>query len=150
VEVPEEYVELFNDSLDRCNANPAFMDVFYDAFIGGSPEVAAMFAATPMKRQKRLLKASLFTAMLAADDNGPAKEQLRRLAVRHEHLDIRSDLFDFWLESLIAAAKKCGGELDVRTEAAWRAVLGIAIEFVKGEGQTALLPRPRPKPGKAE
>lgn len=138
MEVPEEYIELFNDSLDRCIANPAFLDVFYDTFIGGSPEVAAMFASTPMKRQKRLLKASLFTAMLAADDNLPAKEQLRRLAERHEHLHIPPRLFDFWLESLIAAAKQCGGELDVRTEAAWRAILGIAIEFIKGKGHADL------------
>ena len=131
----EDEIQLFNDSLDRCIADPAFMDVFYDAFIGGSPEVAAMFASTPMRRQKRLLKASLFTAMLAADDNHPAKEQLRRLAERHHHFNIPPELFDFWLESLIAAARRCGGELDVRTEAAWRAILGIAIEFVKGEAR---------------
>lgn len=132
--VSEEYIELFNDSLERCIADPTFMDAFYDTFIGGSPEVAAMFVSTPMRRQKRLLKASLFTAMLAADDNLPAKEQLRRLAERHHHLHIPPELFDFWLESLISAARKCGGELDVRTEAAWRAVLGIAIDFVKDEG----------------
>jgi hypothetical protein len=39
--LPEDDIRLFNDSLDRCVADPRFMDLFYDRFIGGSPEVSA-------------------------------------------------------------------------------------------------------------
>lgn len=131
--VPEDGVRLFNDSLDRCIANPDFMNVFYDRFIGATPQVATLFAATPMARQKRLLKASLLTAMLAADSNKPALEQLRRLAGRHEELHIPPRLYDLWLECLVATARECSEPFDEETEAAWRAVLGIALDVVRGE-----------------
>lgn len=126
----EDDIRLFNDSLDCCVGNPRFLDVFYDRFIGSSGEIAEKFAGTDMTRQKRALKASLYTAMLAADGNQPAIEHLTRLGHHHAALRIRSDHFELWRDCLIAAVQETGGMLDVRAPEVWRAVLDVAIRLM--------------------
>lgn len=133
--LPEDDIRLFNDSLDRCVADPRFMDVFYDRFIGGSPEVAAKFAATDMDKQKRLLKASLYTAMLTADGNGPALVHLELLGRHHRALGIGAELYDYWRDCLLATVKECGGLIDVRAADVWRRVLAVAIGIMKPDAE---------------
>ncbi len=136
--LPEEDVRIFNDSLDRLLSNPRSLDIFYDKFIGASEDVAAKFADTDMQPQKRALRASLCTAMLAADGNRPAIEQLRQLGGRHRDLDIGPEHYDLWLDCLIATVRECGGGIfDVRTERVWRAVLQIAIGIMTEDGDQA-------------
>ena len=127
---PDE-IRLFNDSVDCCVANPRFMDIFYDRFIGGSEDVAARFADTDMERQKRALKASLYTAMLAADGNGPAIDHLLELSRGHRERAIEAHHYDLWLDCLLATVRECGAPTDVRVEKAWRGVLAFAIELMK-------------------
>ncbi len=131
--LPEEDIRIFNDSLDCLIARPGSLDLFYERFIGGSEEVSAKFADTDMQRQKRSLKASLYTAMLAADGNQPAIEHLGRLSRIHRDLDIGPELYDLWLDCLIDTVRDCGGEIDVRTERVWRDVLAIAIHIMRDE-----------------
>ena len=127
----EEQIRIFNDSLDRCIASPRFLRAFYDRFIGGSEEVAAKFRGTDMKRQRRALKASLYTAMLAADGNRPALKQLEWLRDRHHGLEIEDEHYELWQSCLLAAVRECGGDFDVRVEGAWRDVLQVAIGVMK-------------------
>ncbi len=131
--LPEEDIRIFNDSLDRLIAHPGSLERFYEKFIGGSKKVAKLFEATDFERQKRALRASLYTAMLAADGNQPAIDQLRQLARAHQDLGIEGELYDFWLDCLIATVRECAGTLDVRTERAWRAVLAVAITILRDE-----------------
>lgn len=133
--LPEDDIRLFNDSLDRCVADPRFMDLFYDNFIGGSPEVAAKFAGTDMEKQKRLLKASLYTAMLAADGNEPALAHLEHLGRHHRALRIGAGLYDYWRDCLLATVEECGGLIDVRAAGVWRRVLAVAIGLMKPEAE---------------
>jgi hemoglobin-like flavoprotein len=132
MKLAEDEIQLFNDSLDRCVANPLFLDVFYDRFVGGSAAVAAKFADTDMRRQKRALKASLYTAMLAADGNEPALSHLEWLRDRHRGLGVAAGDYGYWLDCLLATVRECGGEIDVRTERAWRKVLDVAIRVMTG------------------
>lgn len=133
--LPEEDIRIFNDSLDRLIAHPRSLDLFYDKFIGSSETVAAKFAGIDMQHQRRALKASLYTAMLAADGNQPAIEQLRRLCQTHHALAIGSELYDLWLECLLDTVRECAGTLDVRTENVWRDVLAVAIKIMRDEVQ---------------
>jgi hemoglobin-like flavoprotein len=126
----EDDIRLFNDSLDCCVGNPRFLDIFYDRFVGSSGEIAEKFTGTNMARQKRALKASLYTAMLAADGNPPAIEHLERLGHHHAALRIKSEHFEQWRECLITAVRESGGMLDVRTPEVWRAVLDVAIRLM--------------------
>ena len=133
--LPEEDIRIFNDSLDRLIADPRSLDMFYDKFIGGSEAVAAKFAQTDMQHQKRALKASLYTAMLAADGNQPAIEHLRGLRRIHRDLDVEPEHYDLWLDCLIDTVRECGGGFDVRIERVWRDVLGVAIEIMRDGGR---------------
>lgn len=130
--VSEEEIQIFNDSLDRLCCEPGFLDDFYRRFPGASAAVAASFANTDMRRQKRALKASLYTAMLAADGNRPAIAHLELLRDRHRHLGIVDEHYDLWLDCLVASARECGWELDVRVERAWRKVLAVAVAIKRG------------------
>ncbi len=49
----------FNDSLERCRRDLAFIDHFYNLLMTSSEEVAAKFNATDFRRQKRVLMASM-------------------------------------------------------------------------------------------
>lgn len=131
--LPDEDIRIFNDSLDRLIAHPRSLDSFYEKFISGSEIVAAKFEHTDMAHQKRALKASLYTAMFAADGNQPAIEQLRVLSHRHRAQDIGPELYDLWLETLIETARECGGNFDVRIERAWRDVLAVAIDIMRDD-----------------
>ena len=131
MKLSEDQIERFNDSLDRCVANPRFLEIFYNRFTQGSPRVAKLFAGTDMRRQKRALKASLYTAMLAADGNRPAVDHLTALGERHHDLGVEAELYDYWLETLLSAVAECGGIEDEQTEAVWRQVLSGAIHLMK-------------------
>ena len=131
--LPEDDIRIFNDSLDQCVANPRFMDIFYDKFIAAKSDIAERFAGVDMARQKRALKASLYSAMLAADGNPPAIEHLERLSATHRDLAVTDEHYELWRECLIAAVKECGQTVDTRVERAWRGVLAVAIAIMQGK-----------------
>lgn len=127
----ENDLRIFNDSLDRCLADERFLDLFYDRLVRSSPEVAEKFASTDMRRQKRMLKSSLYSAMLAANGNPPALEHLRQLEGLHRERGIGAELYDRWLDCLLEAVHACDPSADERVEATWRRVLAVAIDVMK-------------------
>jgi hemoglobin-like flavoprotein len=128
----ERDVELFNDSLERCSASPDFLRRFYALFLASSDDVARKFEHTDMRKQARLLKASLYIMMLAS---GQAERHvhLERLAEQHSRrgLDIKPELYDLWLEQLLKAVGEFDPLYDTQTETAWRRVLEPGIAFMK-------------------
>ena len=131
--LPEEDIRIFNDSLDRYIAHPGSLDDFYSRFIDASEVVAAKFAGVDMTHQKRALRASLYTAMFAADGNQPAIEQLEELRDRHHELGIAPELYDLWVDCLVDSVRACAGTFDIRAERAWRAVLKVASDVMRGD-----------------
>ena len=123
----------FDDSLARCNANPRFLDLFYERFLGSSPEVKEKFKNTDFRKQKRALRASFYLIMLAAEDkdNGPEK-YLGDLAIAHdaEHLDIGAGLYDLWLDSLLATVAECDPKFDDRVAEIWERVAMIGVGYL--------------------
>ena len=126
-------LQIFDDSLRRCDADPRFLDRFYERFVASSPRVAEKFANTDFVRQKRALRASLQLMPLAAEDeeNGPTR-YLRDLAATHsrEHLNIGAELYDLWLDSLLATVREFDAEFDETVEAAWEGVMGVGIRYL--------------------
>ena len=123
----------FEASLERCSADPDFLDLFYGNFLGSSPKVREKFAGTDFDRQKKALRASFDTMLLAARDevNGPAPH-LAPLAERHgaRQLRIGAELYDLWLDSLLKAVKTCDPGWSEEVEAAWEAVMGASIRYL--------------------
>lgn len=123
----------FEASLERCSADPDFLDIFYGNFLGSSPKVRERFAGTDFDRQKRALRASFDTMLLAARDetNGPAT-YLGPLADRHgaRQLRIGAELYDLWLDSLQKTVKACDPAWTPQVEEAWERVLGVGIRYL--------------------
>ena len=122
----------FDDSLRRCNSNPAFLDRFYDKFLTSSPKVRRKFAHTDFVVQKRALRASLHLMPLAAGDpDGPGR-YLRDLAGRHSQtqLNIGAELYDLWLDSLLETVKECDPKFSPEVETAWEDVMMVGIQYM--------------------
>jgi hemoglobin-like flavoprotein len=54
------------------------------------------------------------------------------LAERHSsrQLSIGSELYDLWLDSLLAAVQECDPETSSEVEAAWEAVMMVGIGYL--------------------
>ena len=129
----EQTIETFEQSLRRCDADPGFLDIFYDRFLASSPKVKSKFAHTDFHRQKRLLRASFYLILLASEDpTGGPERYLGHLATRHstKDLDVGAELYDLWLDSLLASVKECDPEFNDEVEHAWEKMMGIGIDFL--------------------
>jgi hemoglobin-like flavoprotein len=126
-------LELFNDSLSRCVADPRFMEHFYDLFLASSAEVRDKFRGTDLHKQRRVLKASLYMVMLAIDGNPDGLSHLDRIARLHGEAGMRigPHLYDLWLEALIGAAREADRRFDAETERVWRATLAFGIDYMR-------------------
>ncbi len=124
----QENIEIIHESLQRCNRDPRFMDRFYETFLNASPEVAEKFAHTDMKRQKRMVAASFYTCILAAEDVPYAAAAIKHLGEMHRNLAIRPALYELWLDSLVEAVAACDDVFDDRVEDSWRQVMRSGIE----------------------
>ena len=127
----ESEIQLFNDTLDLCVADPQFLERFYRTFVGHSPEIARLFAQTDMRRQHRALKASLYTTMLAADQNAAAISHLQALGERHRELGVADRDYDTWLECILAAVEATVEGYDEEIESVWRRVLAVGIAVLR-------------------
>jgi hemoglobin-like flavoprotein len=126
-------LKTFEDSLGRCTMNPAFLDRFYEMFLASSPRVRDKFEHTDLSRQKSALRGSLQAMLLAAQDEktGP-EEYLRSLAERHSsrQLNIGSELYDYWLDSLLATVKECDPKYKPEVREAWEKVMMLGIRYL--------------------
>ncbi len=129
----EATLAVFDASLERCNVKPGFLDLFYEKFLTSSPKVKEKFSSTDFVRQKSALRESFNLMMLAARDEetGPARH-LKDLAARHSRrdLNIGSEFYDLWLDSLLATVKEWDPEFDPKIEAAWESVMTIGIGYM--------------------
>jgi hypothetical protein len=131
--VDEKTIELFEQSLRRCDANPEFLDFFYERFLASSPKVRKKLANTDFHRQKRLLRASFYLILLASEDpqNGPAR-YLSHLATRHsaKDLDVGTELYDLWLDSLLETVEESDPEYSPTVRKAWEDVMMVGIHYL--------------------
>jgi hemoglobin-like flavoprotein len=129
----EAILKTFDDSLRRCNATADFFDRFYDRFLASSPKVRGKFALTDFVRQKRALRASFHYMLLAAQDEEKGPDRyLKDLAEMHSRrqYDIGSELYDLWLDALLATVRECDPGFGPDVEAAWESVMLVGIHYM--------------------
>ena len=128
-----ETLDAFDRSLARCVGRSGFFDRFYEKFLASSPKVREKFAHTDFVHQKRALRASLHTILLAAEDpeNGPAR-YLGEIAEKHSArgLDIGAELYDLWLDSLLETVEESDPEYGPAVKKAWEDVLMVGIHYL--------------------
>ncbi len=132
----KNYLELFLDSLYRAWVDPEqqqdFLTRFYETFMARSSEIADHFARTDMERQKAMLAQSIHE-MVEFSTTRVASERLRQVAIRHNRRerDVVPELYEAWLDSLIATARESDPDFDDELELAWRVVLAPGIAYMK-------------------
>ncbi len=129
----EKTLKLFNNSLERCQADPHFLTLFYRKFVISNEEVRRKFANTDMDKQKMMLHASLYMIMLSAQNNEAASLYLERIAKRHskKELDIKPELYDLWLATLIETVKETDSDFNEEIEIAWNKVITYGVNYLK-------------------
>jgi len=130
-----EQVHAFRASLKRCLSTPDFLRTFYELFMGFSEEIREKFRQTDFTRQTRVLADSLYAMAVIAqgESESPARAEIERLAQQHgrAQLDIRPELYDVWLDSLIKAVRQYDPEFTPALEVAWRETLLVGIEQMR-------------------
>ncbi len=128
------YTKIFSRSLSRAvTSDPdRFFSHFYDNFVPSSPRITALFKDVDMKRQRKILEASLaymseFAAFLAET------EYLERLAERHSRRDVNIEpaLYDLWLDTLVDTVKEFDPEYTDDVGVSWRVVMAPGIAYMR-------------------
>ena len=127
--------DLFLQSLTRCLAAPAFLEGFYERFVGSSEEVREKFRGVDLRRQVGILQDSLYVSAVAVqgEEGSPARGALPFLAARHSRhdLDIRPELYDLWIDCLIETARAHDPQFGLEIESAWRETLTLVADYMK-------------------
>jgi len=132
MQIDEGTLQTFSASLGRCNGSPAFVKRFYEIFLASSPKVQEKFAQTDFVRQRAALSASLDAMLLAAKDPQGPEQYLRDLAERHSsrQLNIGAELYDLWLDSLLAAVKEFDPVNGPAVQEAWEKVMMLGVSYL--------------------
>jgi hemoglobin-like flavoprotein len=133
--VASPVAETFLASLRRCLAVPAFLDTFYERFMGSSEEIREKFRGTDMKRQVAVLADTLYVVANAVqgEQDSIARGSLPALAVKHSRhgIDIRPGLYDLWIECLVETARTHDPQFGPETERAWRETLAFGADYLR-------------------
>ena len=130
----QDRIQQARDSLGRCIQTPAFLDRFYELFIGSSEAIRKKFEKTDFDRQKKMLQDSLFVMLVAAGTStGPARRELSKLTDRHsrQQLGIDPGWYDIWLRCLVQAVSEHDPEYRPELDDAKRESLKDGIELMK-------------------
>ena len=135
------YEEIFTDSYVRLlhlgeigsdKAGKIFFSKFYKRFTATSPDVSEKFKNTDMQKQKVMMQES-FDHMLKFHLSHQATDYLQRIAHLHNenNIDISPQLYDLWLESLIATVKELDPKYDRDVGLAWEIVMSAGTTYMK-------------------
>lgn len=134
---PLEDQEIFNMSYWRASGNiingDTMIDTFYDVFIRSSVEVSRKFVHTDFPVLKNMLLLSI--THIARADLTQKNNILEGLAFTHnkDGHDIPPHLYDYWLESLLAAVKKHDVDYDDKVRQAWINTLSPGIKYMQNQ-----------------
>ena len=126
------YERTIGEGVGITERGQVFFRRFYENFLASSDRVKEKFASTDMEQQQRVLQKGVYQLIsfyLTKSDS----QLLRDIARSHDkrHYDIESDLYDMWLESLIATVAEMDSQYDSDLELAWRIVMTPGILYMK-------------------
>jgi truncated hemoglobin YjbI len=123
------YARLFGAAVGADESADPFFEAFYRRFLD-DPGVAELFRDTDMRRQAAMLRKSFFHLAGFYVTSSPSGE-LERMARVHYRLGIGVELYDAWLDSLVATVAEFDPEFDEATELAWRLALAPGVTYMK-------------------
>lgn len=129
----ERTIEIYNDSFERCIANPEFFIRFYELFLDSSPQVKDLFKNTDLKKQARIVKKTLYSLTMASVGTEELLQEINRIGHSHgrDGLCISPQLYDLWLTCLLQTVKEFDRNWTLEVEISWRNMLESHIETLK-------------------
>lgn len=131
-DISSEIISTVKSSYGRCLNNPEFLDDFYDNFLGSHPDIRRMFASTDSEKQKTLFKHGLNMMIAYASGSAVGQSVLERIRESHNssHLNVRPDMYRYWLKSLINTVSRNDDQFNSGVQKSWEDVLSGGIEFI--------------------
>ena len=124
------YQRLFGSGIQAASSSDALIHDFYQRFFAASPEVERAFRGTDMERQVSALRSSIHD-LVNFHLTGILGHRLRHMAERHRHMDFPVELYDLWLDCLVAAATDRDPQADAFTSYHWRLALLPGVTYMK-------------------
>lgn len=124
---------LFHDSLSRCTSDPRFLERFYESLLASSVEIRQKFQHTNLPKQRRMLQASLYMIMLAAEGLPEGDVHLARIAATHSRREHNTPphLYDLWLECLIQTVRTYDRQCTPEVENVWARMMEHGMTYMK-------------------
>ena len=109
-----------------------FLDYFYKEFLNSSDEIAELFSSTNFENQTKMLKKSI-AELVRFYSEKTINQHLLAIGSLHSKtkLNIRPEMYDIWLTTLLNAVKKFDPEFHTKTELIWRIILAPGIAYMK-------------------
>lgn len=129
--------ELENDivykSYGRCIIKKGFFEDFYAKFLESSPAIKPMFAKTDMARQRQLLQNGISYMIMFAKNSPIGIAKLEKIAELHDrnHVNVKPELYQFWLDSLLAVVRAYDTAFSPETESAWITTMNKGLTYFK-------------------
>ena len=127
-----EGLDVVKHSYGRASLVPHFIDRFYDIFLGSHPSIKPMFKNTDFARQKQLLRTGIAMLLSHLEGKPAGTMTLNRIAESHskKNLNIQPGLYQYWIDSLISAAKECDTKWTPDIERAWQKALRAGVDYI--------------------
>ncbi|MDH3505165.1 MAG: globin [Nitrospirota bacterium] len=127
-----EELEAVEHSYGRACLTPHFIDRFYEIFLGSHPSIQPMFKNTDFTKQKQQLRTSVAMMISHLEGKPAGTITLNRIAENHskKKLNIQPSLYQYWIDSLVSAAKECDAKWTPDIERAWQKVLRAGVDYI--------------------
>lgn len=128
----ESDIELFHNSFERCMARPDFLDIFYERFVETSAEVREKFRGTDFRKQKRVLRVSLYSIVSAIVRRESDLGFLSDIARTHSAsgYGIKPAMYQLWLDCLVIAVAQCDDEFNDEIARVWIEAMKQGIVYM--------------------
>jgi len=125
-------IQTVRESYNRCCANGDFPATFYEIFFTKSPEIPELFADTDFTQQKRHFRAASLLLIKYVPEDDATRIALEKIGKTHSRgeLNIRPDLYPFFLESVCEAVKKHDPEWTAELEDQWKDRVQGGVELI--------------------
>ncbi len=125
--------ESVNRSYGRCIRSDGFLDTFYGILGQSHPDLPPLFVNTDFTKQNQLVRGGLIMVIMfyrGASASRQAVELIRRSHSKSQ-LNIKPELYVYWVDALMEAVKRHDPEYTPELEEQWRMVIAPGINYIR-------------------
>lgn len=126
-------IDLISASYGRCILSEGFFEDFYETFQKSDPRIKAYFTDTDMSQQRRLLRHGISYMIMYAEENRTGELKVEKLGDSHSEtqMNIKPELYDFWIQSLVETIRKHDSKSTPELESDWKQILNLGVNKMK-------------------